>query len=421
MTNIKLFSVLLLLFLVSFKASASLKTFVGQTCQQANEQFYQMIDQYPSDMPVTVLSMRHQPSDIVNDKATKCVLTVNLDFSQDDPDGCHRKKNCEAPSGDPFPEDPNAPDPTPEPSQCPEAGTNMGLKDFPVGTSPVAYVCSNGCEGKLHSSGGFACDDNSCFGSYIATGDTCDGSGSGGGGAPTEPTDPTPDPTDPTDPTPDPTDPTDPNPDPTDPTDPNPDGGSGGGGDNSDGGTGGGGSDTNPDPKPKPPTGPPAGGGGGGSGGGSGDGECKEGEDCGDGKAAASYSCEQEKFSCKGDVIQCLLADIQYKEHCIEDDLKELETALKPITEVDNVAAILQDETQDFSNMDMKYMNGHGVSAHGSCPPDRTFTITIGSMSKTFSLPYQPLCDAVTTYRPIVILFGWISGLGIIGRSQGVF
>ncbi|RBM66409.1 hypothetical protein DLR60_17010 [Vibrio tarriae] len=166
--------------------------------------------------------------------------------------------------------------------------------------------------------------------------------------------------------------------------------------------------------------GKPVGGGGGGNGDhvGDGEGECPEGEDCSG--AVASFNCEAETFECKGDVIQCVTAEIQFKEHCLNAEFKQLETAFKKITTVDNVKAIVQDEQIDLSKIDTKYLNGSGLTVYGRCPPPYTFTVDIYK-TVTVTIPLADLCAAVELFSPLIILFGWVSGIGLIGRQQGVF
>ncbi|HFG2110901.1 TPA: hypothetical protein ACGF4N_000834 [Vibrio cholerae] len=158
----------------------------------------------------------------------------------------------------------------------------------------------------------------------------------------------------------------------------------------------------------------PVGGGGGGSGGGT----CPSGEDCSG--AVASFDCEAETFQCKGDVIQCLSAEIQFKEHCLKTEFKQFETALKKITTVDNVKAIVQDEQIDLSKIDTKYLDGAGLKLTGRCPADYEIAVDI-YVKTTVSVPLSDLCAAVERFAPLIILFGWISGIGLIGRQQGVF
>ncbi|EPE0638475.1 hypothetical protein ACSFXM_001204 [Vibrio cholerae] len=158
----------------------------------------------------------------------------------------------------------------------------------------------------------------------------------------------------------------------------------------------------------------PVGGGGGGSGGGT----CPPGEDCSG--AVASFDCEAETFQCKGDVIQCLSAEIQFKEHCLKTEFKQFETALKKITTVDNVKAIVQDEQIDLSKIDTKYLDGAGLKLTGRCPADYEIAVDI-YVKTTVSVPLSDLCAAVERFAPLIILFGWISGIGLIGRQQGVF
>lgn len=156
-------------------------------------------------------------------------------------------------------------------------------------------------------------------------------------------------------------------------------------------------------------------GGGGGDGGGD---YCPDGEDCSG--AVASFDCEAETFQCKGDVIQCLSAEIQFKEHCLKTEFKQFETALKKITTVDNVKAIVQDEQIDLSKIDTKYLDGAGLKLTGRCPADYEIAVDI-YVKTTVAVPLSDLCAAVERFAPLIILFGWISGIGLIGRQQGVF
>lgn len=134
----------------------------------------------------------------------------------------------------------------------------------------------------------------------------------------------------------------------------------------------------------------------------------------------ASFNCDAETFQCKGDVIQCLSAEIQFKEHCINSELKQLETSFKKIASVDNVKAIVQDEEIDLSKIDTKYLTGSGLSVSGQCPPDYTFTVDI-YIQTTVTIPLTDLCAAVQRFAPLIVLFGWISGIGLIGRQQGFY
>ncbi|TXY07552.1 virulence factor TspB C-terminal domain-related protein [Vibrio mimicus] len=162
----------------------------------------------------------------------------------------------------------------------------------------------------------------------------------------------------------------------------------------------------------------PVGGGSGGNGDGIGDGDCPQGEDCSG--AVASFNCDAETFQCKGDVIQCLSAEIQFKEHCINSELKQLEASFKKIASVDNVKAIVQEEEIDLSKIDTKYLNGAGLKVSGRCPPPYTFTVDIYK-PVTITIPLADLCVAVERFAPLIVLFGWISGIGLIGRQQGFY
>ncbi|MEF2482789.1 virulence factor TspB C-terminal domain-related protein [Vibrio mimicus] len=151
-----------------------------------------------------------------------------------------------------------------------------------------------------------------------------------------------------------------------------------------------------------------SGGGGGGDGDGVGD------------AAVASFNCDAETFQCKGDVIQCLSAEIQFKEHCVNSELKQLEASFKKIASVDNVKAIVQEEEIDLSKIDTKYLTGSGLNVSGQCPPDYNFTVDIHTQT-TVTIPLTDLCAAVQRFAPLVVLFGWISGIGLIGRQQGFY
>lgn len=135
----------------------------------------------------------------------------------------------------------------------------------------------------------------------------------------------------------------------------------------------------------------------------------------------ASYDCETNVFKCEGDPIQCTTAKMQFAELCLTRELSELENAIKPVSNIDNVAAIVQKDTVDFSKLDDKYLNGGGVSASGSCPKDKHVSFSIADSKVSLKIPFKPLCGAVELFSPIVILMGWVAGLTIIGRSQGAF
>ncbi len=145
------------------------------------------------------------------------------------------------------------------------------------------------------------------------------------------------------------------------------------------------------------------------------------GSDDSDGSAnQASFNCDSNLFKCTGDSIQCLLAEIQFKQYCLKSPLQQLESSLNKITNIDNVKAILQDEQIDLSKIDTKYLNGGGLKLSGRCPPPYTFKVDIYT-PVTITIPLADLCSAVERFSPLIILFGWVSGIGLIGRQQGVF
>ncbi|MGF1909646.1 hypothetical protein L4C38_09405 [Vibrio kasasachensis] len=161
-----------------------------------------------------------------------------------------------------------------------------------------------------------------------------------------------------------------------------------------------------------------------GDGNGSGSGECNpETEDCS--TPVANYNCDTSApntFECEGDLILCMQAKIQYENHCVTDHITDLESALKTqFDAIDNEAAIVQEEVVDLSKIDTRYLD-NGIKVEGTCPApiDASYTNPMTGNAEVFSVDYGPFCTFIGWLAPLVVALGWLSGLYVIGRHQGV-
>ncbi|PWI34152.1 hypothetical protein DI392_08165 [Vibrio albus] len=136
------------------------------------------------------------------------------------------------------------------------------------------------------------------------------------------------------------------------------------------------------------------------------------------GPPTASASCGAP-FSCSGDAIQCEQLRLQYEESCIGDELTQFEQSLNQITQVDNVEMLVDEQTIDLSEIDTSYLGSNGVSVSGSCPASRSLGFSMAGYSFSHSLDWSPFCDFLEGVRPFIVAFGWITGLLLIGRTQG--
>ncbi len=88
---------------------------------------------------------------------------------------------------------------------------------------------------------------------------------------------------------------------------------------------------------------------------------------------------------------------------------------------VDNVGALVDPEELDFSNIDSKYLS-NGVSfGNAGCPAPETHTFSHFAGSSTIEISYEPACHYAKVAAPIHVILAWISGLLLIGRTQGAF
>ncbi|KHT38046.1 virulence factor TspB C-terminal domain-related protein [Vibrio sinaloensis] len=138
-------------------------------------------------------------------------------------------------------------------------------------------------------------------------------------------------------------------------------------------------------------------------------------------KPTATVNCKSSKFECKGDVIQCAQLKLDYENSCVTKELNDLEKALQGISNVDNVAMLVDAENEmDFSKLDTKYLESGVSFGAASCPAPARITLDIpyvGSYVIDFS--YEPACKWAEIMNPLVHLAGWIFGLYIIFRAQG--
>ncbi|WP_108744633.1 virulence factor TspB C-terminal domain-related protein [Vibrio parahaemolyticus] len=138
-------------------------------------------------------------------------------------------------------------------------------------------------------------------------------------------------------------------------------------------------------------------------------------------KPTANVDCEQSIFECKGDVIQCALLKIEYENSCATGELAQLEAEMNAAFGVDNVSALVDPEELDFSDIDSKYL-ANGVSfGNAGCPTPETHTFTHFAGSSTIEISYEPACHYAQVAAPIHVILAWISGLLLIGRTQGAF
>lgn len=149
---------------------------------------------------------------------------------------------------------------------------------------------------------------------------------------------------------------------------------------------------------------------------------CELDDDCADKEQpTANVDCEQSIFECKGDVIQCALLKIEYENSCATDEFAQLEKEMNAAFGVDNVGALVDPEELDFSNIDSKYLS-NGVSfGNAGCPAPETHTISHFAGSSTIEISYEPACHYAKVAAPIHVILAWISGLLLIGRTQGAF
>lgn len=134
-------------------------------------------------------------------------------------------------------------------------------------------------------------------------------------------------------------------------------------------------------------------------------------------KPTANVDCDKSIFECKGDVIQCALLKVQYEDTCTIDELKELEAAFSTVVNVDNEAMLVQPDVVDFGKLNTTYLdNGVAFSVSATCPAPQTTSL----QGKTIEISFEPACRYAELVRPLVIFSAWLTGLLLIGRSQGM-
>lgn len=134
-------------------------------------------------------------------------------------------------------------------------------------------------------------------------------------------------------------------------------------------------------------------------------------------KPTANVDCDRSIFECKGDVIQCALLKVQYENTCTIDELNELEAAFAPIVNVDNEGMLVQADVVDFGKLNTTYLdNGVSFGVSATCPASETFSL----QGETIEISFAPACRYAELVRPLVIFSAWLTGLLLIGRSQGM-
>lgn len=133
----------------------------------------------------------------------------------------------------------------------------------------------------------------------------------------------------------------------------------------------------------------------------------------------ASADCDKSIFECRGDVIQCALLKVQYDSTCTVDEFAQLEEAFKGIKLLNNEALLVQKDSIDYSRMNQKYLNGGVSFGSGACPAPERISFRAFGDSKTIDFKFDPACRYAELLRPLLIAFAWLTGLFIIGRTQG--
>lgn len=133
----------------------------------------------------------------------------------------------------------------------------------------------------------------------------------------------------------------------------------------------------------------------------------------------ASADCDKSIFECRGDVIQCALLKVQYDSTCTVDEFAQLEEAFKGIKLLNNEALLVQKDSIDYSRMNQKYLNGGVSFGSGACPAPERISFRAFGDSKTIEFKFDPACRYAELLRPLLIAFAWLTGLFIIGRTQG--
>ncbi|WP_165311355.1 virulence factor TspB C-terminal domain-related protein [Vibrio ziniensis] len=136
-------------------------------------------------------------------------------------------------------------------------------------------------------------------------------------------------------------------------------------------------------------------------------------------KPMARADCDKSIFECRGDVIQCALLKVQYDNTCTADELVQLEEAFKGIKLLNNETLLVQSDTVDYSRMNQKYLSGGVSFGGGGCPAPERISFRAFGESKSIEFKFDPACRYAELLRPLLIAFAWLTGLFIIGRTQG--
>lgn len=148
-------------------------------------------------------------------------------------------------------------------------------------------------------------------------------------------------------------------------------------------------------------------GGGGGNGDGDGDGE--------DSSVTGGALCDSPPV-CTGDPVQCAILAQEFKIRCDAEDLNDFE---KHKDKIDNLFNDPKFELKDAETVEVEsFITGHTRWLSSTCPADEQINLTLNG-GRTFTLSYQPLCNAADAISPLIVIIATLMATIYIGRSAG--
>lgn len=149
----------------------------------------------------------------------------------------------------------------------------------------------------------------------------------------------------------------------------------------------------------------PVGGGGGGDG--EGDGE--------ESSVAGGDLCDAPPV-CTGDAVQCAILAQEFKIRCDAEDLNDFE---KHQDKIENLFNDPKFELKDTETVEVEsFITGHTRWLSSTCPADEQMNLTLNG-GRSFSLSYQPLCNAADAISPLIVIIATLMATIYIGRSAG--
>ena len=151
----------------------------------------------------------------------------------------------------------------------------------------------------------------------------------------------------------------------------------------------------------------PVGGGGGGSGDGEGEGE--------ESIVTGGDLCDSPPV-CTGDAVQCAILAQEFKIRCDAEDLNDFE---KHKDKIENLFDDPKFELKESDEVEVEsFITGHTRWLSSTCPADEQMSLRLNG-GRTFSLSYQPLCNAADAISPLIIIIATLMATIYIGRSAG--